>query len=155
MLKQKQPNKWSCLPTAFAIVLGEPVDNIIKQIGHDGSEIIRPELGEPQCRKGFHIQECIKVALKYGIGVIHIDRYPSTIVNDTIVDAEYCYGNDLDLIIELMEKYDGVLLGKSFNKPHAVAWSYDKKLIIDPKTGESYEYKHFYIETFLMFRDLR
>lgn len=61
----KQPNRWSCMPTSLAMVLGTDVDSIIKAIGHDGSMIVDPTLPEPQCRQGFHIDELVYVALRY------------------------------------------------------------------------------------------
>lgn len=151
MLIQKQLNNWSCLPTAFAIILNKPATKIIEAIGHDGSEILWPELGEPECRKGFHIQECIKTALYHGWGVIHLDINPIVIKNEF---NEYSYGDDTTFILGMLLSYSGVLLGKSFAKSHAVAWDYETQLCLDPKTGESYNKEHFHIETFLMFRSL-
>ena len=62
MQLQKQPNKWSCLPTSFAIVLNCPVQEIFDYLGHDGSEIIWPENKDPFNRRAFHIQEMIDFA---------------------------------------------------------------------------------------------
>jgi hypothetical protein len=64
----RQSNRWSCLPTAFAMAAGLSFETLIERIGHDGSEIIWPDLPEPQRRRAFHIQECINaVALDWGV----------------------------------------------------------------------------------------
>jgi hypothetical protein len=66
MIRQKSPNCWSCTPTAFAMVLCINVDKLISLVGHDGSEKLWPELPDPHCRRGFHIQEMIEVADSLG-----------------------------------------------------------------------------------------
>ena len=63
---QKQPNRWSCLPTSFAMILDVDVNELIRKIGHDGSEILWPNLEEPYCRRAFHIEEIAMVC--YGLG---------------------------------------------------------------------------------------
>ncbi len=62
MIPQKAPNIWSCTATAFAMVLSIDVATIIDMVGHDGSEIYWPDLPDPLCRRGFHIQEMVEVA---------------------------------------------------------------------------------------------
>ena len=47
----------NCLLHAFQTVTGL---NLIERLGHDGSEIIYPDLPEPICRRGFHTQELFK-----------------------------------------------------------------------------------------------
>ena len=79
MNAQKNPNAWSCLPTAFAIALSVEVENLIAQIGHDGSEITHAGLPEPLRRRGFHPQECIEVCLRDAIAVTQIDAVPSAV----------------------------------------------------------------------------
>ena len=56
---ETQPNRWSCLATSFAMALGITVEEFIELVGHDGSEILFPDLKEPWCRRGFHVQEAI------------------------------------------------------------------------------------------------
>src|SRR5260221_108718 len=77
---QKQPNRWSCLPTAFAMVLDISVKEVITEIGHDGSEIVYPNLEEPKCRRAFHIQELIDFAISIGVSVVPIEPLPSSYI---------------------------------------------------------------------------
>ena len=79
MLSQKNPNAWSCLPTAFASVLNVPVELMIAQIGHDGSEITHAGLPEPLKRRGFHPQECIEVCMRDGMAVTQIEVNPCAV----------------------------------------------------------------------------
>ena len=73
---QLKPNKWSCAVTAFAMALHVPVQELIQEIGHDGSEIVFPELEEPMRRRGFHSQELIYAAWKRGFTVTPIELMP-------------------------------------------------------------------------------
>jgi hypothetical protein len=75
---QTQPTRWSCAATAFAMALDVPVAELIESIGHDGSEIIWPDLPDPMCRRGFHSQELIDECLKRGHGCTPVEWNPST-----------------------------------------------------------------------------
>lgn len=76
MKPQKNPNAWSCLPTAFSIVLGISFEEILGKVGHDGSEITHAGLGEPRNRRGFHMQEMVKMCLQMGMSVTPVDLWP-------------------------------------------------------------------------------
>ena len=43
MILQRSPNAWSCMPTAFAMAVNAPVEDLILSIGHDGSEKTWPD----------------------------------------------------------------------------------------------------------------
>jgi hypothetical protein len=81
---QIKPNRWSCLVTAFAMALDIPVAELIRLVGHDGSEIVNPELPEPGCRRGFHIQEMIEACWSQGHSVTPIEVFPQS------MNAVYC-----------------------------------------------------------------
>ena len=66
-----------CLPKAFCQITGISIEQMLHEIGHDGSEILWPELPEPLCRRAFHVQEIIEVLLKHGHMVTPIEKYPS------------------------------------------------------------------------------
>lgn len=120
MKHQKQPNGWSCLPTAFAIVANIDVDLLYKMIGHDGSSIIWPDQREPYCRRAFHVQEVIYAFWEIGLSVTCFSARP-TIEND----YEIVYPFD-----KVLYANEGVLTGRVNNQEHAVAW--DRSLVIDP-----------------------
>ena len=72
----RKPERWMCLPASFAMVLGLPLSVIFDEIGHDGSQIVKPELPEPMCRRGFHPQELIHLCLNHGHAATRVELYP-------------------------------------------------------------------------------
>jgi hypothetical protein len=70
MIVQDYPNGWSCFPTALAILLNIPVSEIIKDIGHDGSEIIFPE---PNNRRGFCYRDLVIYCLKNDLSIMEVE----------------------------------------------------------------------------------
>ena len=71
-----QPNRWTCLPTSFAMACDCSLEKILEIIGHDGSEIAHPDLDEPYRRRSFHIQECIWAAAQLGFSITPFECYP-------------------------------------------------------------------------------
>ena len=45
----RKPERWMCLPASFAMVLDLPLGDIFREIGHDGSQVVWPDLLEPAC----------------------------------------------------------------------------------------------------------
>lgn len=58
------------------MALDETCETLIKEIGHDGSQLMWPHLPEPFCRQSFHIQELILCCLTRNKTVTPIDVYP-------------------------------------------------------------------------------
>lgn len=108
---------------------------VIACVGHDGSEIFWPELEEPRCRRGFHLQEIVDVL---------INDY---LILPVLIEAEPLIDPDGDGVIHTFEaaadrfncylsQHKGILLGRSkANYTHAVAW--DKERIYDPCGGRA------------------
>jgi hypothetical protein len=131
-----QSNRWDCVPTAFAMCLDVLPLDIYEYIGHDGSEIIWPELEEPYRRRSFHIDEMIDFCMGLSYAPVFIDREP---IMSPMVDLEKTF---LPYRKEFSENrwnnylkyHDAVLLGfTKSDKPHAVAWSHHDQLIYDPE----------------------
>lgn len=61
-------------------------EQIIKDIGHDGTERVR-DADPPKCYRGFHPQEVIEVGLDRGYPLMQIELYPSLHVGN--VDVFY------------------------------------------------------------------
>lgn len=132
MKLQFAPSTWACLPTSFAMVLDMPVYEVIKRIGHDGSEILWPHLSDPLRRRAFSLQELVDVCVSE-------QRFPVQ------VDADAAYGPDYDVDtlcdpfpdararIERYLHVPSVLigLGERGNR-HAVAWNPAEQLVYDP-----------------------
>jgi hypothetical protein len=82
MKHQRKPNAWSCAITALAMTLDTPVSELIRELGHDGGEVIFPLLKEPQCWRGFHSQEIIRIAFKRGFAMTPIELFSSILATD-------------------------------------------------------------------------
>lgn len=135
MFLQRQPSQWSCVPTAFAMLFDMDVKELIKEIGHDGSEVFWPELEPTQLgKRAFHPQECVDIGLKRGLRIVAIhvlpytEHYVSHIEPKAIWSEQYC----IDRLTSYLACYEGVLTGTTnFNLGHAVAWNREK--IYDPR----------------------
>jgi hypothetical protein len=151
MTPQRSPNRWSCLPTAFAMALYTSVHEVIAKAGHDGSEIAWPQFPEPLCRRGFHIQEMIFIAWRH---------YSRTVTPfEALPMLRSCDGDPIDVpslpephwrMPEVMANASGVVTGTTINgQPHAVAW--DGEIILDPN-GTTYSIDKFRLECFWMLK---
>lgn len=125
-----QPNRWSCLATAAAMVLDTSTEKVIELVGHDGSMILWPDQPEPLCRKGFHIEELQYVACKLGVILATFARDFEYAPNGFGYRHTYSFHADFDRITKLL---NGILVGTYDGKhAHAVAWNANEGLIYDP-----------------------
>jgi hypothetical protein len=135
MRPQSKPERWMCLPTSFAMVLDIPVAHLLTEIGHDGSEIIYPELLEPAGRRGFHIQELIEPCLWRNFAVTPIEIFPvsehapgrSYVVRMPPTFTDESHWARLAGVIGTTQ---GVIEGRGPRCGHAVA--YDHGMVYDP-----------------------
>lgn len=129
MKNYAKPDHWQCLPTALAMVIEVPPNDIMDIIGHGGSEITHPDLPEPQCRRGFHPQELIEAALCLGWAMIQIEYNPQHApiegVEPKSVSPDASWRFHLHI-----EASRGVLAAYKNNKGHAFA--YDHGMLYDP-----------------------
>jgi hypothetical protein len=122
------------------MALNIPVDQLIERLGHDGSEIVFPELPEPACRRGFHSQELIHLAWGLDCTVTPMELFPmiapSTGVGSVVVyfdeDKEYNWQRFNNII----ETTEGVLEGSGKACRHAVFYTHG--MIYDPDGGPIY-----------------
>lgn len=140
----QQPNKWSCLPTAFSMAIGIDLEKIYALIGHRGDEIVFPDLAEPYCRRSFHIQEMIDVCLVHDYMVTPIERTP---ISEAKGQTYAVPQNDKRMQFYITN-YTGVLIGQGkAGTPHAVAWNGLE--VLDPN-GTSYKVWNFEINMFFL-----
>ena len=76
MKLQRSPISHTCLATSFAMVLGVDAQDLIDCIGSNPHEILWPQLEEPQCFRGHHIQELIDQCYLRGYSVTEIQAMP-------------------------------------------------------------------------------
>lgn len=141
MKLQHQPNSWSCLPSAFAIVLDRKVQDVVEAVGHDGSNIVFQDLPDPQRRRSFHIQEVLIACLKLGHVFLPIYQQLTITPNGLQKFSWICQEYD-----EFVSTHIGVFTGlTSGGRRHAVAW--DGQEVYDP-VGVRYNLSGFYPNTF-------
>jgi len=138
-----QPNAWSCLPAAFAMAMGTTPAILIKQLGHDGSDVWWLDNPEPYNRRGFHIQEIVHVAWL-------MDWYIVCFQSQPVSGSNYCFKQHpvpiRDGLFEgALKSTSGVLVGRVNDKQHAVAWN--KEQVLDPN-GSTYSIDNFSIREF-------
>jgi hypothetical protein len=127
-----------CLPASFAMVLDLTLDEILAEIGHDGSAIKFPGMPEPVCRRGFHPQELIDVCLARGFAATRIELAPCLMATPNSPEwpvlpddvAWQRFKRTIDLT-------RGVIEGVGSHCGHAVAYEYGH--IFDP---DGCEYDH-------------
>jgi hypothetical protein len=134
------------MPLSFAMALDIPVADVIDAVGHDGSKILFPNLPEPACRQGFHIQELIHVALNQRCSVTPIELFPVLGSADLRQTTTILYptGN-WNLFNSTIENSCGVIDGQGYRFGHMVA--YDHGQIFDPK-GFVYRYTRLAAEAY-------
>ena len=137
---QQRPEPWMCMPLAFAMALHMPVADLLAAIGHDGSDIIFPNLPEPLCRRTFHIQELIQVALSRRLAVTPVELFPvlqpgyeANLLHTTVLYPD----NNWRRFDATLLTSRGVIDGTGARLGHVVA--YDHGTIFDPR-GAIYEY---------------
>lgn len=124
------------------MAFGIPVKDVIAWIGHDGSDIIFPDLREPMCRRGFHQQELVELALRHLIYPTPFQLLPATRsecgqLRYILYPSELNKAERFRLFDETIKKSYGVLEGRGTSCHHSVA--YDHGVIFDPD-GREYEY---------------
>lgn len=133
----KQPNKWSCSIASLAMLLDLSFDQVIQEIGHDGSELWWSD--DPRPQRAFSIQELIDVALRHGIALIQIDGCPAT--SDSKGDRPRPIFPDSfeTRLMSHMEGNKGLVTGYyAPDKFHMVAW--DGSKVHDPMDGRVYSF---------------
>jgi hypothetical protein len=135
---QQRPEPWMCMPLAFAMALDTPVADLLAAIGHDGSEIVFPNLPEPLCRRCFHIQELIQVALARAFAVTPVELFPVLQPTEGGPHKAVLYAdNNWRRFEETIRASRGVIDGTGARFGHTVAYEHGR--IYDPK-GSIYDY---------------
>lgn len=136
MRLQKQPNCWSCLPTAVAILLDVDLKDVLDKLGHDGSEILFPDLPDPIGRRAFVIQEIQYIMPHYGIALVEYS--PGIIYSPTVNHTKEII---FDKFGDVFSERNGLLFGVPHGKKlgHVVSWLAIEGLIYDPN-GTKYPF---------------
>jgi hypothetical protein len=142
MLNQKNPNAWSCLPTAFANVLDLELDRVLFYLGHDGSEIVRAGLPDPLCRKGFHPHELIRLCLEMQRAVTRYELIGQATPGNTFDPTVFDFGGWPPFITQMYNSLGVLDVRTSMGVGHAMSYrgNGDHAEICDPANGEVFEF---------------
>jgi hypothetical protein len=138
-----------------------PVETLIQEISHDGSEVWWPEYKEPNCYRGVHMQEVVDLAFRMGLALIPIHACPVSAPTLTaeprdLWDDEHCD----ERLGAYLKKHNGILLGQASVKEklvgHAVAWDHETQQIYDP-AGRIYDLENpfFFIRELWIFKTMK
>jgi hypothetical protein len=120
------------------MVLDLPLAAIFGEIGHDGGEIVYPELADPMCRRGFHPQELIDVCLTHRRAATLVELMPVLANTPGSAGRQVLSDNFAwQRFMRTIELTRGVIEGVTTRCGHAVAYEYGH--IFDP-AGREYDY---------------
>ncbi len=134
---KKQPNKWTCYPTAASILTKIPIQKIIETVGHDGSEKVEDG---PFSKRAFHTHEMAIALYKLGwsltpfAAAMALKFYPTM---DELSDFMELYAEKVIVCIET-----------NYNTIHALSWFVNSNNLYDPRTGNRISWKGLRISTF-------
>jgi hypothetical protein len=141
---QRKPFRWGCAIASLAMVLDVPAEQLVREIGHDGSQIVWEGLPEPLCRRGFNPQELIDCCLNRGLAVTEIQAFPVFDCPGRLPQVQrltVLFGAEP---LENWKRFTshiasscGILFGRGLHCEHAVA--YDLGEIYDPD-GSIFEF---------------
>ncbi len=135
-----EPQSWACLPQAISIALDIPFSMLIEKIGHDGSEFVYKDT---KFRRGFHIQECLDVALSLDIAFVPIEHHYALTpdgLETYVIGTEEEQSSRFQGYLQKTKRgfFEGVSLdNRCHTIGHAAAWV--DGLIVDPR-GTSYTF---------------
>lgn len=125
---QLQPNCWSCYPTALAMCLDKPVAEVIKELGHDGGEILFPWEPAPFCFRGFADREIIDYAWANGYYMCLIPGHNFAVCRGELYKLP-TVGNPTRISVTL--RLHKCIINSDMPKAHALAC--DTNQIFDPR----------------------
>lgn len=121
-------SSFSCLLDCFSYISSIDRENIIKDLGHDGSEIMNKDLPEPYCRRGFNFLELADLFLyKYCIKTTFIPR--NVPFNNCMTQNQILVNEDLTL-----KYFDRYMYMIAMSNSHAVVCK-GRSLIYDPSSN--------------------
>lgn len=142
----KSPSRAGCLAASLAMVLDKTYDEIIGLLGHDGTEVIFPELNvktsrEPQTNslRGFTEWEMVELLLQQGQAAIPIVAAPAIVPPGRPDIAKVLFTEDqvLERLSKHMQGNVGIICGWiAADRKHACAWDGEK--VYDPKEPRIY-----------------
>ncbi len=137
LIKQTGPH---CLPCALAMFLGKTFEEMIKELGHDGTEVAWPEAVGFHKYRGYHPQEIIDYFYSMGYSMTIIEAMPAIGTKGSMLqDLWYLTTKQAE---DRMQKYFDQYCGIILSDTHAVAWNTYNRRVYDPR-GHIYPIERF------------
>ena len=111
---QVQPNRWTCLPVSFAMLIGVPHQKILEKLKYEGGP------------RDFHIQEIIDLLFVLGYSTTCIEAFPCFMFDSELWSEEKAEAR----LKEYLDNNCGVIVGVVNGHRHAAAW--DGHQVYDP-----------------------
>lgn len=127
-----------CLLYSAAMILEVPVSDLIAEIGHDGMELIWPDVEGSEKYKGISFDEIIDCFISRGRALVPIWAYPHTTVENRpdLKNPVWSEKKAEKRFLNYLDKYDAILVGYTLqNEFHAIAYTSKNKKVCDPKYG--------------------
>ena len=131
-----QPNSWSCALASAAMVFDCPIEEIISLVGHDGNQIVHPDLTAPACYKAIHTQEIVDVAFIFGYSMIPIETLPVQTPDgqhEWKIKKWGLFKDNEQRLRHYLEQGNGLIVGQARKYWHTVAWDRETQQIYDPQ----------------------
>lgn len=123
----------NCLIASAAMLLETDPVNLVKEIGHDGTEVWWPERAGASRMRSIHIREIIECVRTRRRGLMPIELYP-VMAPDEDTEPKLLWSME-EAVIRFEKSIrltSGLLIGQtSYGLGHACAWDGDK--VFDPR----------------------
>jgi hypothetical protein len=125
-----------------------PVAEFISKIGHDGSRIVWPELPEPNCRRSFHLQECIDCLIDLGYSLTEIERRP-LLAGGMTIEPICPYDDPEGRYDKYFKNKTGIVFITTFSRKRHV-FANCQGVLYDPATGLQAPKMSFFIDSYYL-----
>jgi len=147
----KQSTPYGCFIASVAMLLGESIEQLVQELGHDGSEEIASGV-----YRAFHYQEIIDLAWRRGLAVIVIELNPDSedFASKKVWPIKFKVDNKIRFT-QYLKSNHGIICGLVNKNYHAVGW--DGKEVYDPGQGIITDLDHIDMEIdyFLLFKEIK
>lgn len=131
-----QPNRWSCSVASAAMCMDICLNKLVGLIGHDGSEVVFPDLEPPTCYAGFSPQEIIDASMRCGYSVTSVETMPRCTPDGDHVRDVFPEDKIIERVEWYLSRFNCVAAGErnmgGRRYWHNIAWSKDEQRWHDP-----------------------
>ena len=122
-------NGYICEINAAAMVLGHTPAGIAQLLGHDGREVLYPEIQGPERMRGVHGQEIVDIAILMNIALVQRECKPEA---DHCGNLRLVYTRDIGDLIKPHERPAIVAGLNEQGHGHAIAYDPKYEYYLDP-----------------------